>query len=119
MRQVVVPQRRGRPRSRPRQLAGDRGYDARRIRHWLQQHGIRSVIPPRRRRGVRKAGRPISYDRQAYRGRNVVERTIGWLKECRSVATRFEKLALNYLGFVHLAMIQRMVRTLAPSIPLS
>ena len=58
MRQVVVPQRRGRPCSRPRQLAGDRGYDARRIRHWLQQHGIRSVIPSRR-RGVRKVGRPI------------------------------------------------------------
>lgn len=119
MRQVVVPQRRGRPRSRPRQLAGDRGYDARRIRRWLQQHGIRSVIPPRRRHGMRKAGRPIGYDRQAYRARNVVERTIGWLKECRSVATRFEKLALNYLGFVHLAMIQRLVRILAPATSVS
>lgn len=119
MHHVVVPQHRGRPRTRPRQLAGDRGYDARRIRQWLQRHGIRSVIPPRRRRGIRKAGRPVGYDPQAYRARNVVERAIGWLKGCRSVATRFEKLALNYLGLVHLAMIQRCVRMLAPSTPAS
>ncbi|XSG75182.1 transposase [Herpetosiphon llansteffanensis] len=93
--------------------------DARRIRQWLQQHGIRSVILPRRRRGMRKAGRSVGYDSQAYCAHNVVGRTIGWLKECRSVATRFEKLALNYLGFVHLAMIQRLVRLLAPCTPVS
>ncbi|MBM7841614.1 hypothetical protein JOD20_000221 [Herpetosiphon giganteus] len=54
IRQVIVPQRRGLPRSRPRQLADDCGSDARRIRQWFQQHGTRSVIPPRHRRGVRK-----------------------------------------------------------------
>jgi transposase len=54
----------------------------------------------------------VSYDRLAYRARNVVERCVGWRKECRSVATRFEKLALNYLGLVHVAIIQRYLRLL-------
>jgi len=104
---VHMRQPRGRPRCRPAQLAGDRGYDAHRIRQWLRTRGIRPVIPPRKRVGHRRPGRPVTYDRGAYRARNVVERCIGWLKECRSVATRFEKLALNYLGLVHVAIIQR------------
>jgi len=92
MRQIVVPQQRGRPRSRLRQLAGDRGYDTQRIRQWLQH---RSVIPPRHRRRMRKAGCPVGYDPRAYCTRTVVEYTIRWLKECHSVAMRFEKLVLN------------------------
>ena len=102
----------GRPRCRPDQLAGDRGYDARRIRQWLRTRGIRPVIPPRKRVGHQRPGRPVTYDRVAYRARNVVERCVGWLKECRSVATRFEQLAVNYLGLVHLALIQRYLRLL-------
>lgn len=112
MTQIVIPQRRGRPRTRPKQVAGDKGYDARRIRDWLRQRGIRPVIPPRKRLGRRRPGRPVSYDRLAYRARNVVERCIGWLKECRSIATRFEKLAVNYCGLVAVAMIQRYLRIL-------
>jgi len=40
---------------------------------------------------------------------------IGWLKECRRVATRFEKLARNYLSMVKLSMIGRYLRTFAPA----
>jgi transposase len=75
-------------------------------------HGIGAVIPPRRSRGKRRRGRPLSYDRLRYRDRNVVERSLGWLKECRALATRFEKLALHYLGLVHLAIIERYLRIL-------
>lgn len=85
----------GRPRCRPKRLGGDKGYHARRIRTWLRQHGIGAVIPPRRQRGKRRPGRPSSYDPVRYKGRNVIERVIGWLKECRSLATRFEKLAVH------------------------
>lgn len=46
---------------------------------------------------------------------NVVERCISWLKECRRVATRYEKLACHYLAMVELAMIQRCLRLLDPS----
>ena len=40
----------------------------------------------------------VLFDRAAYRRRNVVERLIGWLKQSRRVATRYEKLADNYLA---------------------
>ncbi len=110
---VRVPQRRGRPRRRPRYAGGDRAYHARRIRRWLRQHGIGAVIPPKQRRGTPKRGRPVTHDPLRYRGRNVIERCIGWLKECRSIGTRFEKLALHYLGLVKLAIIERYLRLLA------
>ncbi|MEN9938944.1 MAG: hypothetical protein RLZZ387_5523 [Chloroflexota bacterium] len=58
----------------------------------------------------------MSYDPVRYRGRNVVERCIGWLKECRSVATRYEKLAVHYLGMVELAIIERYLRLLTSSV---
>ena len=51
----------------------------------------------------------------ADRGRNAVERCIGWLKGCRRVATRYEKLATHFLAVVTLAMIQRCLRLLDPS----
>ena len=47
----------------------------------------------------------------------MIERSIGWLKECRSLATGFEKLAVHYLGMVHLAMIERYLKVLAQPIP--
>jgi transposase len=40
-----------------------------------------------------------------YRERNIVERTIGWLKEYRRIATRHEKLGIMYLGMVTIAFI--------------
>ena len=70
------------------------------------------MIPPKKGGEKRRVGRPVSYDKTRYRGRNVVECCIGWLKECRSLATRFEKLALHYLGMVHLAIIERYLRLL-------
>ncbi len=57
----------------------------------------------------------MKFDRQAYRQRNVVERCIGWLKENRRVAVRYEKLAINYLGMLKLAMIQRYLTTEFPN----
>jgi transposase len=98
---------RGRPRRRPRRVAGDKGYSYRRIRRYLRRRGIRAVIPTRKDRR-----RNPHFDREAYRRRNVVERCIAWLKESRRLATRHEKLALNYLAMVKLAMIRRCFRSL-------
>jgi transposase len=109
--QQAVPRVTGR-RRRPLRLAADRGYDAKRIRRWLRAKRIEPVIPPRRRRGKPKRGRPFSFDKLHYRLRATTEQAIGWLKECRAVATRYEKLALNYLGLVKLAMIERYLRIL-------
>ena len=110
---IHVRRRRGRPRQRPKRLAADRAYDVPRIRRWLRQHSIGAVIPPKRKRGKRRPGRPVSYNAEQYRQRSVVECCVGWLKECRAVATRFEKLALHYLAMVKLAIIQRYLRLLS------
>jgi len=108
--QVRIPNRRGRPRCRPGKLAGDKGYSYPRVRAWLRRRGIRAVIP--RRKDQRPDDGRVKFDREAYRRRAVVEQCVGWLKECRAVATRFDKLAVNYLATVKLAMIQRYLRLL-------
>jgi transposase len=54
------------------------------------------------------------FDKATYRRRNVVERSIGWLKDRRRLATRFEKLAENFLAMVKLAMLERLLKTLLP-----
>jgi transposase len=116
---VAIRRSTGHMRRRPQQLAGDKAYHAQHIRQWLRQHGIRAVIPPKQYTGKRPPGRPITYDKTAYRQRNVIERRVpfgrGWLKERRSLATRFEKLAVNYMTNVQLAFIQRYLRLLAPA----
>jgi transposase len=100
----------GRPRTRPRRLAGDIGYSYARIRRYLRRHGIGAVIPTRK--DQKNSPR---FDLITYRRRNVVERLVGWLKENRRLATRFEKLAINVLAMVKLAMIQRCLRLLDSS----
>lgn len=101
-----LPRTRRRARYRPDRLAGDMGYNAEWVRDWLWKRGIEPVIP-------RRAVSPPPdepFDRVAYRGRNVVERCIGWLKESRRVFSRFDKLALSYAGFLNLAILQRLLK---------
>ena len=99
----------GRPRRRPLALAADKGYSFRRIRRWLHRRKIEPVIPQRSNQ-IGRVGGHRGLDRAKYRRRNVVERCVNWLKECRRVATRFEKLAVNYLAMIDLAIIQRLLR---------
>ena len=66
------------------------------------------MIP--RRKDQRRSSRP--FDEETYRRRNAVERCMGWLKENRRLATRHEKLAVNFLAMVKLAMIRRCFRLL-------
>ena len=56
----------------------------------------------------------LTSTRAAYRRRNIVERLVGWLKECRRVLTRFEKTAINYLGMLNIAILQRYLRIIWP-----
>lgn len=99
-------------RRRPQQLAADRAYSHRRIRQWLRNHRVRAVIPERRDQMAHRRGRPPLFNAEQYRRRNIIERCVGWLKEARAVATRFEKLAIHYLGSIKLAMIRRHLRAL-------
>jgi transposase len=103
---IRIPHNAGRPRQRPGALAGDKGYSYNHVRRWLRRHRIRAVIPQRRDQLRTHKGRPLSFDRQRYRRRNVIERAVGWLKERRRIATRFEKLALRFLAMLEIAMIE-------------
>ena len=107
---------RGRPRSRPARLAGDRGYDFAPVRRRLRGRGIGAAIPARQRPAAHRPrrGRPPAFDPVLYRRRNVIERCVNRLKECRRLAARFEELAASYLALVHVAMLRDGLRLLAP-----
>lgn len=60
------------------------------------------------------AYRAGEFDKASYRCRCVIEQMIGWLKECRRVATRYEKLARKSLSMVKLSMISRYLQLIAP-----
>ncbi len=96
---------RGRPRVRPVQLVGDKGYSYPGVRRVLAGRGIRALIPYRRdQRPHDRRHRP--FDRTAYRGRNRVERLISRLKQSRRVATRYEKHAAHYHAMLTLAALR-------------
>jgi len=81
-----------------RDTVTDRGYDARAIRDEIAASGSRPHIPTQRDRRVQQ-----SVDPALYRQRNLVERFFNKLKHFRRVATRFDKLARNFLAAVLLA----------------
>ena len=103
--QLRVPRiGRGRPRTRPRRLRGDKAYSSRANRSLLRQRGIRAVIAEpddqagnRKRRG-RNGGRPPAFDSADYKKRNTIERGFNIFKQWRGLATRYDKLALTYRG---------------------
>ena len=74
-------------------VLADRGYDSNALRALIAQLGAEAVIPPSSNRV-----RQIPYDRLAYRSRNLVERLWCRLKDWRRIATRYDKLANNFLS---------------------
>ncbi len=73
----------------PVSLGGDKGYRADWIDDYLLALDIRPVIPSKENED--RDARPVAFDREVYRKRNIVERLIGWLKESRRIFSRFEK----------------------------
>jgi len=82
----------------PDALIGDKAYDADLFVGTLTQRGITPVIPPK---AHRKTQRPCDF--ALYCERNLVERFFNQLKHFRAVATRYDKLARNFLAGVQLA----------------
>ena len=102
---------RGQPIAWPVALAGNKGYRAEWIDNYLLELGIMPVIPSKENED--RDARKVKFDKAAYRNRNIVERLIGWLKECRRVFSRFEKTAQNFGGMIKMAFIQRYLRLIA------
>jgi transposase len=104
--------RRGRPRTRPGRVLGDKAYSSRAIRSHLRRRQITAVIAEpvdqqnhRARRGS-KGGRPPMFDAERYKQRNVVERAINKLKAFRAIATRYDKRDFTFRGTIDIATIR-------------
>jgi len=98
----------GEPVAWPVAIAGDKGYRANWIDEMLTEMEIIPVIPSKENEDRDK--RSVEFDKEKYRQRNIVERLIGWLKECRRLFSRYEKTAINYRGIIKMAIIQRYLR---------
>jgi transposase len=86
-------------------LLADLGYDADWIGTLAPTGAAWANIPPR---GNRDA--PICFSPYLYRARNLVERLSNKIKQCRRVATRYDKFAANYLALIQLASIRLWLR---------
>ena len=87
-------------------LLADRGYDADWIREFAQSERCVGKHPAETKSEVA----PICFSPYLYRARNLVERFFNKIKQCRRIATRYDKLAANYLAFVKLASIRLWLR---------
>ena len=78
-------------------LLADKGYDANALRALVGERGAWANIPPKSNRKD-----PICFSRHLYRDRNLIERFFNKIKHFRRIATRYDKLARNYAGFLNL-----------------
>lgn len=83
-----------------RRLIADKGYDANALRKRLRADGVKPIIPGRINRK-----RTIRYDEKRYKDRWRIEAAFCRLKDFRRVATRYDKLAVNFLSAIALATI--------------
>jgi putative transposase len=83
----------------------DKAYDSDGVVRAAQRRGDDAVIPSKKNRKVAR-----DYDKHLYKERKKVEWFINLLKQYRRVATRYEKTARNFLGFVHVASIMILLR---------
>lgn len=104
--QVAIGGKPGPPRRRFEQVGGDKGYDSEPLRQGVRRRGSRPVIAYRKLPDGTYPARARHFDKQAYRRRSVVECLIGRLKEWRSLATRYAKLAANFLALLWLGFIR-------------
>jgi transposase len=98
------PRRAGRRRW-PAKAAGDKGYSYPGIRAWLRRRHIEPAVPTRK-----DQPREEGFDKASYRQRNIIERVVGWFKECRALGTRYDKLAVNYVAQWIVANIHYLLR---------
>jgi transposase len=79
-------------------VIADKAYDSNDLRQIIAEAGMLAVIPSRRSRKV-----PIPHDTILYKTRNCIERCFNKLKHFRRFATRFDRRAVHFLAFIHLA----------------
>ena len=92
----------------PAVLIAVRGYDSDKVRKTMKARNVVPVIPMRKSHRLR-----VVVDRALYRLHNLVERCFNKLKNARRVATRYDKTAESYLGFVDITSIRLWIRHLS------
>ena len=80
-----------------KRLLGDKAYDSAELRRWLRGRGTKCVIPNRSNRK-----QPFIFSKKAYRERHRVENAFCRLKDFRRIATRYDRLARNFLASIYL-----------------
>jgi transposase len=78
-----------------RKLLGDKAYDSAELRQWLGNRGTKAVVPNRSNRK-----RPFRFDKKSYKQRHRIENAFCRLKDFRRIATRYDRLARNFLASV-------------------
>lgn len=87
--------------SKGKNFIGDKGYDSNAVLEAVEKKGMTAVIPSKANRTIQRA-----IDRHLYKERHLVENFFCKIKRYRRVATRYEKIAANFLGFVLFASIR-------------
>jgi transposase len=83
-------------RTKPaKKLLGDKAYDSEELRLWLNERGTKAVVPNRSNRK-----QPFRFDKKSYRQRHRIENAFCRLKDFRRIATRYDRLARNFLASV-------------------
>jgi transposase len=83
-------------RSKPaKKLLGDKAYDSAELRLWLEDRGTKAVVPNKSNRK-----QPFSFDKKSYKQRHRIENAFCRLKDFRRIATRYDRLARNFLASV-------------------
>ena len=101
--QISVPQKRGRPRTRPLRIIADRAYDSDPLRWRLLQRGILLISPHRR--GRCKPSLNDGRTLRRYRNRWKIERTFAWLGNFRRLLVRYDYHLEIYQAFFHIACL--------------
>ena len=83
----------------------DRAYEGEETRQLVLSLGMIPVVPPKSNRI-----QPWEYDRALYKKRNEIERLFRRLKGFRRIFSRFEKLDVLFLAFIHFALIIEALR---------
>jgi transposase len=78
-----------------RKILGDKAYDSAPLRQWLKDRGTRAVVPNKSNRK-----QPFSFDKKSYKLRHRIENAFCRLKDFRRIATRYDKLARNFLASI-------------------
>ena len=78
-----------------KKLLGDRAYDSAPLRQWLSDRGTTAVIPNKSNRKL-----PFSFDKKSYKQRHRIENAFCRLKDFRRIATRYDRLARNFLASI-------------------